>query len=270
VTEPDLDQRALMGLFLLAAGGSLAPVALHVARRVTPGRRVFFARWGFSHFAIVVAVGIAAAFLGARVLGHGIDPLQDLYANLLALSAAAGAAVFAARTCEPDGWRALGLRGGGNPRALACGALSFVFLFPALCGAYAAWPWVHGLFDGDPWMEQVVVREIAALRGFDLVQACVIAVVVQPFVEELLFRGFLQPLLVQNLSDRLGIVVTSALFALLHGTSAFLPIFVLSLVIGAVMLRTQRLSAAWLVHAMNNALVLVVALTSSDVPLSGS
>ncbi len=40
--------------------------------------------------------------------------------------------------------------------------------------------------------------------------------------------------------------------AALHGPSAFLPIFGLSLVLGAVMLRTQRLVAAWGIHALHN------------------
>ncbi len=270
MSRPDLEQQALIGLFLLAAGGSLAPVALHVARSVTRGRRVFFARWGFSHLALVVGVGIAAAFVGAQALGESDDPLRELYVNLVVLSSAAAAALVVARALEPDGWRALGWKRGGNPSALACGALTYVFMFPAVCGAQVSWPWLLEFLDGGPWTEQVVVGKITQLRGADLVQAGVIAVLVQPFVEELLFRGFLQPLLVQNLSDRLGIVVTSAFFALLHGTSAFLPIFVLSLVIGAVMLRTQRLSAAWLVHALHNGIGLAVALFASDLAPNGS
>ena len=85
-----------------------------------------------------------------------------------------------------------------------------------------------------------------------------IGILVQPFLEELVFRGFLQPLLVQNLSDRLGVVVTSVLFALMHGRHAFFPIFVLSLLIGGIMLRTRSLWAAFAIHAANNAFAFVV------------
>jgi hypothetical protein len=101
-----------------------------------------------------------------------------------------------------------------------------------------------------------VLVGIVSLEGADRVQAWVLAVAVLPFLEELCFRGFLQPLLVQNLSDRGGVAATAALFALIHEVHAFLPVFVLSLVMGGIMLRTRRLTAAWCVHALNNALTL--------------
>ena len=82
-----------------------------------------------------------------------------------------------------------------------------------------------------------------------------------PLLEEVLFRGFLQPLLVQNFRDKGGIVLTSALFAVMHGTSAFLPIFGLSLILGAVMLRTQRLTAVWAIHALHNGLQVALLLS---------
>jgi membrane protease YdiL (CAAX protease family) len=83
-----------------------------------------------------------------------------------------------------------------------------------------------------------------------------LAVLVLPYFEELIFRGFLQPLLVQNLGDRGGVVATSAVFAALHGASPFLPIFGLSLILGGVMLRTQRLVGSFAVHALHNGLML--------------
>jgi len=83
-------------------------------------------------------------------------------------------------------------------------------------------------------------------------------VAVIPLFEEVMFRGFLQPLLVQNLGDRGGVALTSFVFALLHGASSILPIFGLSLVLGGIMLRTQRLAAPWAVHALHNGLMLVL------------
>ncbi|MFM7280644.1 MAG: lysostaphin resistance A-like protein, partial [Planctomycetia bacterium] len=79
-----------------------------------------------------------------------------------------------------------------------------------------------------------------------------------PFFEELLFRAFFQPLMVQNVRDRLGIVVTSLIFGLLHGTAACVPVFAVSLLLGGLMLRTQSLPAVWAVHALHNGLMFVV------------
>jgi membrane protease YdiL (CAAX protease family) len=55
-----------------------------------------------------------------------------------------------------------------------------------------------------------------------------------------------------------GVAATSIVFASLHGTGAFLPIFALSLVLGGVMLRTQRIFASWSVHALHNGLMFLL------------
>jgi membrane protease YdiL (CAAX protease family) len=283
--EPTELQRLLFGLLLLAGGATLAPVGVELARRLSPGRRVFFARWGFSHAALVLAVGVVAMFAAQLVFAAGApggtggtgaeagteEPAAGGLLPLLLtqgiLLAAAAAAFLAARACEPNPLQALGLRTGGNLRALACALACFVLAWPAVHGAYEVWRYAAELLPGEPWEPQGVVQAIAALEGGELFVAAFLAIVVAPFLEEVLFRGFLQPLLVQNLSDVGGIVVTSLLFATLHGRAAFLPIFVLSLVIGGVMLRTQRLAAAWLVHALNNSLSLAVIFLARDLLL---
>jgi membrane protease YdiL (CAAX protease family) len=91
-----------------------------------------------------------------------------------------------------------------------------------------------------------------------------LATLVVPFFEELLFRGFLQPFLVQNFHDRGGVVLTSLFFAMLHGGSAFGPIFVLSLLLGGIALRTRRLWASWAVHAVHNGLMIAVFLYNPE------
>jgi membrane protease YdiL (CAAX protease family) len=126
----------------------------------------------------------------------------------------------------------------------------------------AFWPWaVEAL--GEPYEQQKLLEELAKVPRAELPWFFVLAVVVAPLLEEILFRGFLQPLLVQNLSDKAGVALASALFALLHGAGAFLPVFCLSLLLGGLMLRTQRIAAPWLVHALHNGLVLLVQLKAA-------
>jgi len=86
----------------------------------------------------------------------------------------------------------------------------------------------------------------------------VLGTLVVTFFEELIFRGFLQPFLVQNFRDVGGVVLTSLIFALLHGGVAFGPIFALSLLLGGVALRTRRLWASWAMHAAHNGLMLAL------------
>jgi membrane protease YdiL (CAAX protease family) len=119
------------------------------------------------------------------------------------------------------------------------------------------WPWVLRA-TGVEVPHDVLLDRLRELDPGDRSIAILLAVLVAPLLEEILFRAFLQPLLVQNLSDRLGIVVTSLVFAALHGTAALVPIFALSLLLGAIMLRTQRLFAVWAVHATHNALVFLL------------
>ena len=104
-----------------------------------------------------------------------------------------------------------------------------------------------------------MLEGILALRGLELALAVGFAVLLGPLLEEIVFRGFLQPLLVQNLHVTGGIAVTSFIFVLLHGTSSVLALFALSVVLGWVHLRTRRLIAVWSVHALHNALTLTLA-----------
>ena len=82
----------------------------------------------------------------------------------------------------------------------------------------------------------------------------VLAVGAVPLVEEILFRGFLLEFVRERAGDLAGIVVSSAVFAVLHGTAAALPIFGLACLLASIKLRTRSLYAAWLIHAAHNGL----------------
>ncbi len=83
-----------------------------------------------------------------------------------------------------------------------------------------------------------------------------------PLLEELFFRGMLQPLLSRR-NVALGLVGTAALFGLAHGFEMplrVMPAFLQGLVLGGVTLLTGRLRGAVVVHALNNAMVLAAAM----------
>lgn len=253
---------ALAGLVLLMGGLALAPLAIVLARRVFPGRNLFFARWGFSHLGAVLGFGILATLFFMIAAGQlqdlGPEPLViTLVANGLVMASVCAFIAFLAERLDPDGMRCLGLRGDRNLRAMLVGVVSYVLLFPALSGVNMLWPWVMERLSLEHEAQAVAV-ELVKLQGPSLAVAVVFAVIVLPFFEELVFRSFLQPLLVQNLGDRGGVVLTSVLFGLMHGASAFLPIFAFSLVLGFIMLRTQRIAGPWLVHAIHNGLMVAL------------
>jgi membrane protease YdiL (CAAX protease family) len=274
-------EHAWVGLVMLAGGLTLTPLAVLAARSLVPERRVFFARWRFLHlFAVLlVAIGVAVlAGLGFGSLDLGLDDvLASQIATAIGLAAACAAIVQAAKVLDPDGLQCLGLARTGNARAVAAGIAAYAICAPALLGCMLLWPWLFERLGGT-YALQPIVTKVAELGPAELVWLFALAVLVQPLLEELVFRAFMQPLFVQNLGDRGGVALTSLFFAALHGPSAFLPVFGLSLVLGALMLRTQRLLAVAVVHALHNGLTLLIVIlgahagqaTGVDAPTAGA
>jgi membrane protease YdiL (CAAX protease family) len=187
--------------------------------------------------------------------------LATLCGGVLIFGVVTASIFWLALRLDPDGLASLGLRGDGLARAGAAGLLSYVMLIPGVLGLMIFWPFAMRFLELE-YAPQDVAVGLLEMSPFELALAVPLAVLVVPFFEEVVFRGFLQPLLVQNLGDRGGVVATSAVFGLLHGPSASLPIFGLSLILGGVMLRTQRLLAPCLIHMLHNGLMVFLLLGS--------
>ncbi len=93
------------------------------------------------------------------------------------------------------------------------------------------------------------------------VEMLFIAVTLAPFAEELFFRGYLQ--------KRVGIIVSSALFASLHysygSIAEIIAAFFLSLLIGLEMRKNNDLNSCVLAHAAFNAFTIIIAFKLSGV-----
>jgi hypothetical protein len=85
-------------------------------------------------------------------------------------------------------------------------------------------------------------------------------VVLAPIFEEMLFRGFLLPLLMRSMGPWLGILLTALLFALLHGPEyhwawqQVLLIGVAGTAFGYVRYKTASTTSAFLMHSAYNAM----------------
>ncbi|MCE9595273.1 MAG: CPBP family intramembrane metalloprotease [Planctomycetes bacterium] len=258
LAEVSID-RAWLGVALITCGLALAPLGVALGRRLFDGRNVFFARWGFSHAVVVALVWVGSSLLADTLARQFVadrqDGLVERVVALLSFVPAVATVVVLAALRDPKGIACLGLWPGRHLRAIGLGLVAYVGWSPLVLGAGLLWPSIVDALGGD-YQPQSAAQALLALDGQRFWIAAVLAAVAQPFCEELLFRGFLQPLCVQNLGDRGGVFLASALFAALHGWNAFLPIFALSLLLGMLMLRTQRLTAAWAVHALHNGLVI--------------
>lgn len=245
------------GVVLVAGGAALVPLAAAVLRFGVHERSVLFARWGFSHLLVAAFVGVVA-LVAAPLAIPGDGVLSELYRSMLVLGSVAGFAAWLARKLQPEGVRAFGFEAGRHARSIATAFCVYACLLPFVVGLERVWPTIMRWIELEPAAATLLER-ILVLEGAVLFQAVVVCVLFGPLLEEVVFRGFLQPLLVQNFGERGGIAITSIAFAVLHPAEAWLPLFGLSCVLGGIQLRTQRLTAAWAVHGVHNALVLFVA-----------
>ncbi|HEY2844323.1 MAG TPA: type II CAAX endopeptidase family protein [Bryobacteraceae bacterium] len=101
------------------------------------------------------------------------------------------------------------------------------------------------------------VESLISGRG-SLLLVAVFAVVLGPLFEELLFRGFLQPLLQRSLGPALAILLAAAGFALLHGPQSqwswqqVLLIGIAGVAFGFARYKTASTAAAAFLHAGYN------------------
>ncbi len=221
----------------------------------------------------LVATGVVIPLVGSYVLtGHwqpdddAIERLQNVGFLGQAIQTTCAFLV----PCLYIGWasmkrsrgaQALGVRS-LTPQTIPLGRtataiVSFVLGAPFFYGASLMTAAAYGLQGLD-----VPVQDVAVAISDEIETApwrvALFAVVIIPFLEEVLFRGFLLELFRGKLGTVAGVVISSTLFALAHGLAAAPTIFVLAVVIAVVKLRTRSLFAAWVVHALNNSTSLFI------------
>jgi hypothetical protein len=216
--------------------------------------------WGWSDiaiFAVLAAPCLLLAAFGVNALISLIHPTLPLAVKLMAIQFAGyglwfGAlwALLAVRYGEPF-WPSMGWKAAwpGRWRTAVLGPGLAVTL--ALLGVALKTPIVD-----NPMLQLFQDRFSFLFIGF-------FAVTLGPLAEELIFRGFLQPVAVRTLGAVAGVTVASAPFALLHGPQYgwswqhMLLLFLASSAFGIVRHRTGSTAASALMHAAYNLTFLV-------------
>jgi len=98
----------------------------------------------------------------------------------------------------------------------------------------------------------------------------IFGIAIAPLMEELFFRGFLYPVLVRRLGVFAAIVLTAALFALIHASqlgrswSALLIIFIVGLVLTITRAVRKSVGASWIVHMAYNGTLSLLLFIGTD------
>jgi membrane protease YdiL (CAAX protease family) len=156
------------------------------------------------------------------------------------------------------GWP-LGTPRGRLFKGLGFGAVGLLLGAPMIFGVMAINPLLLEQV-GVEVQVQDVLQSLLAMEGPVLYTGLLLATIVGPILEELVFRGFVQPFATKNLGAPLGILVTSLAFGAIHGAVAFLPVFALSLVLGYLRERSGHLLPAIVGHCLWNSGTMAIAL----------
>ena len=214
---------------------------------------------------IVCGPGIGVAL--AELMGWDNPALPTLLIALTAGVLLFGVWLFAARR-HADGWRLLGVRRVALKPMLGLSALT---LGASLLGGaiYAAIVIALG------WDFLLPSQDIDEILGSGALRALNFAMVgsIAPFAEELFFRGFLMAALIRLMGGARGILVSAAIFAVVHiDIGAMIPIFVTGALLGWLYIRSGSIWPPTLAHAAQNILAMTFAnnQTISSIPISST
>jgi len=97
--------------------------------------------------------------------------------------------------------------------------------------------------------------------SFAMMIAAIVIVGIAPMLEELFFRGFILQGLVNKIGPYFGALLTALLFAVVHlQFSSFIPIFILSLVLSVLFIRSKSIWPCIIFHIINNAVAFTIEL----------
>lgn len=154
------------------------------------------------------------------------------------------------------------------PAALAVGAGVFVIVRTLLAPVAIAWDWLLNLLKVPVQNQDLVTmlrNETSAQR---IAMITVLAVVIAPIFEEIIFRGAIFGYCRARLPRWLAVIFPSLLFAAVHMDDAsnmpnmrsFLPLFILAAILSIAYERTGRIAVPIVAHALFNLSTIIMIL----------
>jgi membrane protease YdiL (CAAX protease family) len=198
---------------------------------------------------------------------------DNLVFSAVALLTAFGLVLPLASVFFARGVRGFGLRLRTVPKDLGAAFVHLLAVWPLVLAAIIATTQIGQLISHlssgrdfeMPKHEALQMMTEYSSVSLDVLLA-LMAVVVAPLVEEMIFRGLFQSMLRSYLGRPwLAIVLTSILFALVHGNATHWPaLFMLSLGLGYAYEKSGSLFRSMFMHAMFNGIAILGALLESQ------
>ena len=195
-----------------------------------------------------ISASILAAGIGFNIRLPGLDNGVGHWIGALLVTAAALAAVTMGGWAhffgsEPlfKGWKPF-LKGA----AIVIGGVAGMQLVAMGYGA------IYELVSGGPLDKQLVSLFLKSENLLQLFGTVLVVGIAIPFYEEVFFRGFLFASLDRRWGGKTALVVSSVFFAIVHGLTFFVPLLILSFLIGWLRLKTGNLRMSFYLHASNN------------------
>ncbi|HSX14366.1 MAG TPA: CPBP family intramembrane glutamic endopeptidase [Candidatus Saccharimonadales bacterium] len=226
---------------------------IEVPWKTSEALAVFAASWVLVPLAVWALLATAATFWPAAHHWLNLLGTSDITVNfiMVALDALVGLLLVKLILDRYHvGWSAVGLRRVKIGRAIAyvTAALIAFLILVALSFAIVSLFFPH--FNAD----QAQVNEFTQPKGTGALRLSFLAlVVIPPFIEEIIFRGFIFPALTKRWGIILGAIITSLLFAIAHWQlNVGVYTLILSLILCMMYYKLRSIWPGIFLHMINN------------------
>ncbi len=210
----------------------------------------------------------AAIFKWVITAVSGVGDTEIPFLGYISVAASSIVTIFLALNLAAifftDGWKGMGIDFLTARRDIKRAASVLVQIWPVITVVMMAVAYlVPRLTDGKIEMPKHPLLDYLG-SGWSIVLIFFLAVVIAPLLEELVFRGFVQTKLGDNLQTRWGaIIMTSVFFAMVHGGGLWMHwpgLFIFSLAVGYVYEKSGSLLQPLFMHSLFNCVNLVFSL----------
>jgi membrane protease YdiL (CAAX protease family) len=266
-TTISLREQATSALLFVLIGMVATQVAWRLVGRWFPAQPrppVSLGGWQLAEITVAfVFCGllVALALGGERDTSHQAERPMDITRALtvtVLTSALTGSYALWLTRRSGGHWRDLGLHTQRLARSLVFAVVLYVGFLPLVLGCETLWQVLVSKIVGHAPDAQRIVKELSDHQEVrsNLMFVLLIALVV-PFLEELIFRGVLYPVLRRWLTAAAAITIDAILFGVIHdaGVSA---VILLGGLLAFIFERTRSLVACTLVHALHNTYTLLL------------